>query len=350
MIHEVIASGSVVINGRTLTREDAEIPGRYDVRCLINDSAKSDAQIIANNAIDNVTIAEDALEKLARQIRVWCYIKPIGIDCNMVEKDKHSIVHVLREASLLPTTFSSVEQSKPITESSAASSGESRIFPIGRLDKDSCGMLLLTNSGALCERLLHPSFAHEKEYFVQIAAPPCDVPEQFYDTLRRGVSWTESSGKQNKKKRNREPEDNSGRGGEDDAMRVTMTTKPCTVIPVAADEHQVLRGRGHGARFRITLTQGLNRQIRKMVESAGKIILGKGQLATDDDRHVEIDGKKSGYFVTHLFRERIGPISINEIRNSDSYESGGNSYDIKVGDIVELTGDHLERLVKFAFQ
>ena len=43
-----------------------------------------------------------------------------------------------------------------------------RIFPIGRLDKDSCGLIILTNNGSIHHKLLHPSFGHEKEYEVTV--------------------------------------------------------------------------------------------------------------------------------------------------------------------------------------
>ncbi|MBW1649806.1 MAG: rRNA pseudouridine synthase [Deltaproteobacteria bacterium] len=46
-----------------------------------------------------------------------------------------------------------------------------RIFPVGRLDKDSCGLILFTNDGSIHHRLLHPSFDHEKEYEVTVKKP-----------------------------------------------------------------------------------------------------------------------------------------------------------------------------------
>jgi 23S rRNA pseudouridine2605 synthase/23S rRNA pseudouridine2604 synthase len=50
-----------------------------------------------------------------------------------------------------------------------------RIFPVGRLDKDSSGLVILTNDGRLHHGLLHPSFDHEKEYDVTVAAPIADA-------------------------------------------------------------------------------------------------------------------------------------------------------------------------------
>ncbi len=96
-----------------------------------------------------------------------------------------------------------------------------KIFPIGRLDKDSEGLILLTNDGSIVNKIIHPDFEHEKEYVVTLNLP---VRNQFLKQMAEGV--------------------NIG-----DAI-----TKPCN-IKLEPNTKRV---------FRIVLTQGLNRQIRRM--------------------------------------------------------------------------------------
>ncbi len=99
-----------------------------------------------------------------------------------------------------------------------------RIFPIGRLDKDSEGLILLTNDGDIVNRVLRAEFAHEKEYVVAVDRP---VTPEFLDAMQAGVEI------------------------------LGTRTRPCVATGVARDV------------FRIVLTQGLNRQIRRMCEALG---------------------------------------------------------------------------------
>jgi 23S rRNA pseudouridine2604 synthase len=94
-----------------------------------------------------------------------------------------------------------------------------RIFPIGRLDKDSEGLILLTNNGDIVNELLRSENNHEKEYVVTVDKP---MSEEFLDGIATGV---EILGKR---------------------------TKPCKVRRIGKNV------------FGIVLTQGLNRQIRRM--------------------------------------------------------------------------------------
>lgn len=101
---------------------------------------------------------------------------------------------------------------------------QQRIFPVGRLDKDSEGLILLTSNGGIVNEILRSENAHEKEYLVAVNKP---VTPEFLAGLARGV-------------------------------RIHgQTTKPCRASRIAK----------YG--FRIVLTQGLNRQIRLMAAAFG---------------------------------------------------------------------------------
>ena len=94
-----------------------------------------------------------------------------------------------------------------------------RIYPIGRLDKDSSGLILMTNQGDIVNKILRGSNNHEKEYMVRVNKP---ITGEFLDQMRNGVEILDT------------------------------VTKPCVVEKTG------------GYTFRIILTQGLNRQIRRM--------------------------------------------------------------------------------------
>ena len=63
-----------------------------------------------------------------------------------------------------------------------------RLYPVGRLDEDSEGLVLLTNDGEWAERVLHPRYGHEREYEVTVAGP---VPPASVAALRRGIALEE---------------------------------------------------------------------------------------------------------------------------------------------------------------
>ena len=116
-----------------------------------------------------------------------------------------------------------------------------RIYPVGRLDKDSRGLLLLTSDGALHHRLLHPSFDHEKEYEVEVDAFIAD------GALRRLAEGVVIGGRR---------------------------TRPARVARIS------------GRRFRIVLREGRNRQVRRMVGKVGRRVV--------DLRRVRVAGIRLG--------------------------------------------------------
>lgn len=143
------------------------------------------------------------------------YHKPVGIDCNLNPEKADSLYHLLQQFPV-------------------------RLYPVGRLDKDSCGLVLLTNDGELTQRLLHPDFYHEKTYQVTVDKA---LTTQALAQLASGVSWTVGPH--------------------------TYQSRPCQLTQLSSN------------RFEIVLTQGLNRQIRYMCRSVGlKVVqLKRIQLA-----------------------------------------------------------------------
>ena len=122
--------------------------------------------------------------------------KPQGITCTTDLKDPSNIIDYLRF--------------------------EQRIFPIGRLDKPSDGLIFLTNDGDIVNKILRAGNNHEKEYVVTLTQ---DFDDDFIEKMSRGIHILDT------------------------------VTQPCKVYREAPNK------------FRIILTQGLNRQIRRMCEA-----------------------------------------------------------------------------------
>ena len=105
-----------------------------------------------------------------------------------------------------------------------------RIYPVGRLDKDSEGLLLMTNDGSLVNALMKAKNHHEKEYIVEVNK---NIDEAFLQAMSGGVYIKE----------------------------LKVKTRKCYIEKISEKS------------FKIILTQGLNRQIRRMCESLGFKVL-----------------------------------------------------------------------------
>lgn len=145
----------------------------------------------------SVTVDGKEINKEEEQIIVVLN-KPVGIVCTAEKKEKNNVIDFINYPK--------------------------RIFPVGRLDKDSQGLLLLTNDGNLMNDILKASNGHEKEYIVTVDKM---VTPEFIKGMSSGVPVLD------------------------------RITSPCFVEALGEKK------------FRIILTQGLNRQIRRMCEFFG---------------------------------------------------------------------------------
>ena len=133
-----------------------------------------------------------------------------------------------------------------------------KILPVGRLDKDSEGLILLTNDGSIINRIIHPDFEHEKEYVVTLNLP---LRNQFLKDMAAGIDI----------------------GGE--------ITKPC-FIKAEPDTKRV---------FRMILKQGLNRQIRRMCNKFNYQVLKLQRIRI---MHIKLGNLKLGEW-RYLNKEEI---------------------------------------------
>ena len=206
------------------------------------EEAIKNGEVIVNGSVaqigQSIDPEKDKVEfsgKLVNRSEALVYYamnKPRGIETTCAQKDGKSIIDIIDT----PT----------------------RIFPIGRLDKDSSGLILLTNDGRLTHRLLHPSFEHEKEYLVTTYGKIDDLS---LEQMAKGVRYTIEEGKREKAggKSNgpypSRPQDPKLKTP--NSFKQFVQTKPCEIKRVSSDT------------FLIMLTEGKNRQIRRMVEACG---------------------------------------------------------------------------------
>lgn len=203
----LVEAGRILVNGELAS---------LGTKVSDEDEIKIDGKLVASKNTEDVLIA---------------FNKPVGLLCTTARDQGDNIVDFINY--------------------------KTRIYPVGRLDKESCGLILLTNNGEMMDKLLRSSNHHEKEYIVSVDGK---VDDAFLKKMRSGIYLEE----------------------------LDRTTNKCKVEKV--DEHT----------FTIILTQGLNRQIRRMCKACNRKVtslkrlrilnINLGDLKTGEYR--EITGKE----------------------------------------------------------
>ena len=146
------------------------------------------------------------------------------------------------------------------------------IYPVGRLDFDSEGLLLLTNDKLLTHQLLEPKFVHSKTYWVQVEG---EVTNDAIEKLQNGV-MINVAGKQYKTKK---------------AKAVVLENEPG-----APDRNPPIRFRKNipTSWLELTITEGKNRQVRRMCAAIGFPVL---RLIRNSIGNVHLDGLQPGQWI-----------------------------------------------------
>ena len=173
---------------------------QYIASCGVCSRREADRMIESGRVNVNGIPLRGSLNKV-----VVAFYKPVGVTCT--ERDRHAD-RTLNEAFSFPV----------------------RLTYAGRLDRDSEGLLLMTNDGDLIDKMMRGANGHEKEYIVRVRSRISDAAIEHF---RRGVRLRE----------------------------LGVTTRPCRVERLG------------DFTFRIVLTQGLNRQIRRMCRAEGNEVV-----------------------------------------------------------------------------
>jgi 23S rRNA pseudouridine2605 synthase len=189
---ELIAAGRVQVNGVTIREQGTRINPERDV----------------------VLVDDKVIQASSQQVSILLH-KPVGYLSTV--SDPHGRPTVL---DLLPANLRKL-----------------RVYPVGRLDSDTSGLLLLTNDGNFALHLTHPRYALEKHYEALVRGRPGNP---LLRALRQGVVITEDDGRRYK-------------------------TAPARV--------SVLRHEGDSTRLALTIHEGRKRQIRRMLAAIGLTVL-----------------------------------------------------------------------------
>lgn len=210
--------GNVIIAGKTAVMGDKVLPGQSVIFCGQSVQKEQEEILLLVN-------------------------KPVGIVCTAEKREKNNIIDFLNYSK--------------------------RIYPVGRLDKDSSGLLLMTNQGDLVNKIMRAGNYHEKEYVVTVNKP---VTSEFIRGMASGVPLKE----------------------------LQTMTRECVVEKVGTRT------------FRIVLTQGLNRQIRRMCEYFGYRVV--------ELQRVRIMNLKLGDLKPGTYRE-ITPEELSELKKRIRFSS-----------------------------
>lgn len=157
------------------------------------------------------------------------------VDGRRVLREEEEIFLAFNKPAGIVCTSAECENGKPVQNVIDYVNYPKRVYPVGRLDKDSEGLLLLTNNGEVANLIIKGRYGHEKEYFLKTDR---ELNDEEIRRLEKGIRLT------------------------DYEKNLDQVTKPC----------RIWRG-SERKTFHIIIKQGLNRQIRRMFHEAGAEVI-----------------------------------------------------------------------------
>lgn len=176
----------------------------------------------------NIVTYKGKTIKKKQQTILLALNKPVGIECTTDTSNKNNIVDFVNY--------------------------HERVYPIGRLDKNSEGLIFLTNNGEISDKMMRASNYHEKEYIVEVDK---EITDTFIKKMSGGIHIV------------------------DDEHRLNVVTRKCEVKRINKNT------------FSIVLTQGINRQIRRMCKACGYNVVKLQRIRI---MNIRLNGIKQGEY------------------------------------------------------
>ena len=244
-----VSGGRVRVNGVLVKPSRRVVAG--DVVTL--DGKKMDWEPFAN-AAESAIVGGSLLGSTPNKSRfVYLkYHKPRGVTCTMEPSQKSSMLYALKDE--LRWLTETRRRSLSSVGDRASRGAPLRVFPVGRLDRDSSGLVLLTDDGRVPEALLDPKNKAPKTYDVETDRAVSDASLR---TLRDGVVIATTQQR--------------------DGIETVAPTMPCEVTRITPDS------KGN-PKLRFVLREGRNRQIRKMCAAVGTEVTSLHRIAVGDVR------------------------------------------------------------------
>ena len=231
---DAVSAGRVLVNGKLVKPSRRVVAG--DVVTL--DGKKMDWEPFAA-AVEREISCADGTSAGSSPFVYLKYHKPRGVTCTMEPSQRSSMLYALKDE----LRFLRETRRAPV-----------RVFPVGRLDRDSSGLVLLTDDGRVPEAILDPKNKAPKTYDVDVDRR---VSERALRRLREGVVIATTQQR--------------------DGIETIAPTLPCEVSRIA----ETKGARGADA-LRFVLREGRNRQIRKMCEAIGVEVTSLHRVAVGD--------------------------------------------------------------------
>ena len=188
----------------------------------------------------------------------------IAIDGKVISKSEEKVVYLLNKPKNVISSASDDRGRKTVVD--LIDSGY-RLYPLGRLDYDSSGLLLLSNDGELMQKLIHPKYEVEKTYEVTIDGL---ISEKQIETIEKGVKIED------------------------------YVSAPAKVNLISDNDKKL------SSFLEVTIHEGKNREIRKMFEAVGFTVI---KLHRIKEANIELGDLKSGEY------RRLKPFEIKKLRS-----------------------------------